>query len=376
MRKRGRQRELWKKEPKRNRVIGYIQVEGKPSRRPVLARMDELEELSEQEVALLLSERYKLALAKHEAVSARLPASKTTFQSATQTYLDEKIWSEDDLKPYVTSFNKFVESCGDFELATWSNKLNQKFVNDCKKVNLAESTINKHQRHIQGAFNWLHEYRSDLLPNPIKIEKIAIHILKKQPDGEPTIWSTDEISHYRSEIERHGNLNHLRTFMLARFQIMRLSEIWSLPLSRMDLKDGFIVIDHVQDFPKEGKRVKVKKKQTRKIEVHPTLLQWLRYDKLARGPEEKWWLDNGQGRPAFIQKNSITAALRRFRNIAGLKGDPVHCFRRTGITEMLEGDAKAVKVMALAGHYSMDTTLGHYVNRSALEGSKALAKIS
>jgi len=376
MKKRGRKRELWKKEPKRNRVIGYIQVEGKPSRRPVLASMDELEELTEQETALLLAERYKLALAKHEEGRGRPPESKTSFKAATQTYLDEKVWADDNLNPYVTSFNKFIDSCGDFELGTWSNKLNQKFINDCKKANLAESTINKHQRHVQGAFNWLHEYRPDLLPNPIKIEKIAVHILKKQPHGEPTIWSADDINRYRSAIERCGHLNHLRAFMLARFQIMRLSEIWSLPLSRMDLKEGFIAIDHVQDFPKEGKRVKVKKKQTRKIEVHPTLLQWLRCDKLARGLSEAWWLDDGNGNPAFIQKNSITAAFRKFRNLAGLEGDPIHCFRRTGITEMLEGDAKAVKVMALAGHYSMDTTLGHYVNRSALEGSKALAKIS
>ncbi len=44
--------------------------------------------------------------------------------------------------------------------------------------------------------------------------------------------------------------------------------------------------------------------------------------------------------------------------------------------ELLANDVPAVKVMALAGHYSIDTTLASYVNRSALEGSQALAKIS
>jgi len=38
--------------------------------------------------------------------------------------------------------------------------------------------------------------------------------------------------------------------------------------------------------------------------------------------------------------------------------------------ELLANDVPAVKVMALAGHYSIDTTLASYVNRSALEGSR------
>ena len=97
---------------------------------------------------------------------------------------------------------------------------------------------------------------------------------------------------------------------------------------------------------------------------------------LARQPEEKWFLDDGYGRPAFAYSNSVSAAFRKLRNAAGLKGDPLHCLRRTGITEMLANDVPAVKVMALAGHYSIDTTLASYVNRSALEGSQALAKIS
>ncbi len=44
--------------------------------------------------------------------------------------------------------------------------------------------------------------------------------------------------------------------------------------------------------------------------------------------------------------------------------------------ELLANDVPAVKVMALAGHYLIDTKLASYVNRFALEGSQALAKIS
>jgi len=72
---------------------------------------------------------------------------------------------------------------------------------------------------------------------------------------------------------------------------------------------------------------------------------------LARTPDENWFLDNGHGRPAFAYSNSISAAFRKMRNIAGLKGDPLHCLRRTGITEMLANDVPAVKVMRL-----LDTT--------------------
>ena len=37
--------------------------------------------------------------------------------------------------------------------------------------------------------------------------------------------------------------------------------------------------------------------------------------------------------------------------------------------ELLANDVPAVKVMALAGHYSIDTKLASYVNRFAVEGS-------
>ncbi len=43
---------------------------------------------------------------------------------------------------------------------------------------------------------------------------------------------------------------------------------------------------------------------------------------------------------------------------------------------MLANDMPAVKVLALACKYSIDKRLASYFNRSALEGSQALAKIS
>ena len=368
-----RPKKRWKVEKARNRVVGYIHREGKPAARPTLALLKELESLSEQEVSLLLAERYQKALLKYEDGAKKV--SPTRFSVASQIYINEKIWSG-DTQPYESTFQKLIDIVGDFELAAWDNKLNKKFVQACEAKKLSDATINKHQRHLQSCFNWLHEYRDDLLEKPIKIQKKIITTRIKQPDGEPTVWSADQINTYRRVIDDTGNLNYMRVFMLARYQIMRLGEIWSLPIQRIDLKNGFIIIDNVQDFPREGKLFRVKKKQTRKIEIHPTLLQWLRYDMLARQPEEKWFLDDGHGRPAFAYSNSVSAAFRKLRNAAGLKGDPLHCLRRTGITEMLANDVPAVKVMALAGHYSIDTTLASYVNRSALEGSQALAKIS
>ena len=368
-----RPKKRWKVEEARNRVVGYIHREGKAAARPTLALLKELENLSEQEVSLLLADRYQKALLKYEGKAKKVSA--TRFSVASQTYITEKIWSG-DTKPYEVTFQKLIDIVGDFEIAAWDNRLNKKFVQTCEKAGLSESTINKHQRHLQGCFNWLHEFRDDILEKPIKVQKQIIHTRIKQPNGEPTVWSADEINIYKDVIDGTGSINYTRVFMLARYEIMRLGEIWSMPLSRIDLKNGFIMIDNVQNFPKEGKMFRVKKKQTRKIEIHPALLQWLRYDMLARTPDENWFLDNGHGKPAFAYSNSISAAFRKMRDIAGLKGDPLHCLRRTGITEMLANDVPAIKVMALAGHYSIDTTLSSYVNRSALEGSQALAKIS
>jgi len=368
-----RPKKRWKVEKARNRVVGYIHREGKPAARPTLALLKELESLSEQEVSLLLAERYQKALLKYE--GGQIKISKTLFSSASRCYLEEKIWTGSTVE-YETSFKKLMEAVGDFELATWDNSLNKRFVLACERQGLTESTINKHQRHLQSCFNWLAEFRSDLLGKPIKIQKQIVHTRIKQPNGEPTVWSADEINRYRFQVEQSGNGNLERVYLLARYQIMRLGEIWSLPLSRIDLKNGFIEIHHVNDFPKPGKIVRVKKKQTRKIEIHPTLLQRLRYDMMSRNPGEQWFLDDGHGRPAYMVKGSICAAMRKLRDKAGLTGDPLHCLRRTGITEMLAAEVPAVKVMAIAGHRNIATTLGHYVNRSALEGSQALAKIS
>ena len=376
MRKRGRQRELWKKEPARNRVIGYIQVEGKPSRRPVLARMDELDELSEQEVALLLSERYKLALAKHEAqTTQKLPTSKSDFEWAKKTFMEGKLWeSDNNRKDVQQALDKFQQIVGNFELAGWESKINKRFVKHCIELDRAESTIHKNQRSVQACFNWIAREYPEVLPRKIEIEKISIEILKKQPDGEPQSWSKEQVACYFAEIEK-GTSTDMRIFMLARYGIMRLSEIWSLPLSRIDLKRETIQIDHVKDYPKQGKKVKLKKKQKRKLDIHPKLLAFLRKDLLARFPEEVHYLDCETGEPSYQDKNSITARMRRFRNKAGLTGDPLHQLRRTGITEMLDAGMPLSKVSAMAGHQNEQTTLNNYVNRRALDGKDVIAAI-
>ena len=370
-----RPKNLWKKEPKRNRVIGYIHIEGAPAKRPVLARMDELEELNEQQVAMLLTERYKLALAKLEA-ERTLPKSETDFAWAVETFMKGKLWESDSNKREVqTSLDKFSQLVGNFELVSWESGLNKRFVEACRARNFSDSSVHKHQRSVQACFNWITREYPDVLPRPIKLEKVSIEILVKQPDGEPTSWSLDQVARYRAEIAK-GTEMDMRIFMLARYGIMRLSEIWSLPLSRIDLKSEQINIDHVNDFPKEGKRVKTKKKQKRKVDIHPKLLAFLRKDLLARFPEELHYLDCGSGSPYYMDKNSITARMRMFRNKAGLTGDPLHCLRRTGITEMLDAGMPLSKVSAMAGHQNEQTTLNNYVNRRALDGKAVIAAIS
>ena len=367
-----RPRERWKIETTRNRVTGYIPNEDRPSSRPVLASMSELEGMREQEVAIFLAERYAKALALHQ--RREVPRNKSTFRGATLTYLEEKLW-EGSTEPYSQSFNKFLEATGDFKLSDRSNVLNKQFIDMCRNQGLADSTIHKHQRHIQGAFIWLSKHQPEILPRNIEIEKVQVRFKKKQPHGEPTVWSKEEKTLYHAQIVSCGNVNHFRAYMLARYQIMRLSEFWSLPLERIDLDGGWIYIDNVQDFPHNGAYVKVKRKQARKIEIHPTAYDYMVKDLAARAPEEKWWLDNGKGKPAFLLRNSISCAFGKFRDAAGLSGDPLHCFRRSGITEMLDAEMMPVKVMALAGHHSMETTMGSYVNRNALEGSKTVAAI-
>lgn len=105
----------------------------------------------------------------------------------------------------------------------------------------------------------------------------------------------------------------------------------------------------------------VKTRQQRKIPMGLRLRQLVAADLAQRGENERWWLDDGHGNPAYASAWALTQVFRRRCAELGIKGPkPLHGIRAAGITKMLlDSGGRAELVANVAGH-SVAVMLKHY----------------
>ena len=103
------------------------------------------------------------------------------------------------------------------------------------------------------------------------------------------------------EVDRYRTL--LRIFMLGNYAGIRRDEIWSLTLRNIGLDEKRIYImpineDGGLDFDRKPIHVKFRPKAgnlTDFNEIDSYLMEFLKNDLESRKPEEKWFLDKGDG---------------------------------------------------------------------------------
>jgi integrase len=226
---------------------------------------------------------------------------------------------------------------------TESNTL---FLRERIKDGVSDATIQKDQRHLNVFFMWL--YSEGLIPKEIKFRKRRVE--GKQPE----IYREEDLERLADILQ--DNPQWMRIYMMARYAVMRSGEIWSLPLSRIDLRKRTITIGDVPEL-----EWTVKTRTRRAIPIGKNLYPFLEKDLGSRKPNERWFLDNGNGFPAYGSSWSLTQIFRRRCRKLGIVGPkPLHGIRSLGITKMLlDSGGRAELVASIAGH-SVAVMLKHY----------------
>ena len=367
----GRPRKLWSLDGTRwmGRDHQNLGLGGQASRF-VIATLKETQGISEKTLSKkdiqLLHLRYqeRLVESRGEKTKEKLIKKEDSIQFLFDKYLWDFIQprrSKGTFTQYKGSLTYFIEANGNFPVGAYNDLMELAFENYLKKrthrgKKLLDTTINKHQGHVNAAFSWL--YKKKLIPHPILLEEIEC---TKQPTHS---WVKEKLKALEDLVFEVGNRHHIRIFMLARYALMRNSEIWSMPLIALDPKLAGINMNRqiIQIRDVLPLDFKVKKRQGRNILMGKKLYEFLNQDVMSRAQKEAWYLDDGNGGHWRTSPSALSRTFRWYRDELGLKGDPLHTLRKSGITEALNNGGALEKIAAWAGHSSTQVTLENYTD--------------
>jgi integrase len=313
-----------------------------------------------------LTVRYQERLAEKRGEKAKEKLIKK--EDSIQFLFDKYLWdfiqprrSKGTFTQYKGSLTYFIEANGNFPIGGYNDLMELAFENYLKKKMyrgkpLLDTTINKHQGHVNAAFGWL--YKKKLIPKPIILEEIEC---TKQPTHS---WVKEKLKALEDLVFEVNDPHHIRIFMLARYALMRNSEIWSMPLTALDQKLAGINMNRqiIQIRDVLPLDFRVKKRQGRNVKMGRKLYEFLNKDVLNRSDKEVWYLDDGKGGNWRTSPSALSRIFKWYRDELGLQGDPLHTLRKSGITEALDNGGALEKVAAWAGHSSTQVTLENYTD--------------
>ena len=258
------------------------------------------------------------------------------------------------LKSYTLTLNLFDYICGDPARA---NALKiTRYILFLKDRGLKDASVNSRLRELQAFLNWA--WQEELIRKPVKVRRLRV---TKKVMG---VYTDEQVAQMGERIQGVSRgPNEYRVYMLAINTGMRAAEIMSLRLE--DITPDYI---YIRDNPEIG--FKVKGRQEAKIQINTSLGNFLRQDVAGRREYERWYLDDGLGRRHW---NNLSDLSKRFRlhqkalDIEGVK--PVHGFRATVCTKLLNQGVGAFEVQQLMRHQNIATTLGYYNNSAFPQNS-------
>lgn len=282
------------------------------------------------------------------------------------------------VKAYMNTMNLYLNHVGDHKLSEFSlshniqftevlqNQPSTKHPGQCFSV----STQHMHLRQLQNFLNWAkdNEYTE------------KVHRLKKPtiPEKDIDVFSIQHLQTLKAHLYKNLNesdqgrpevnaRNLIRAFTLATKSLMRIGAIAHLPLEAIDLTDRII---RIRDVPERGWKNKGSKWPNKPIS--PSLYEYLKGDLASRGEHERWFLDDGTGKPWFAWQDNISRMMTKQIKAAGLPAGvkPFHwAMRGTMITWLLNDGEDPQKVQQLADHSDYQTTKGYYNTREANQKS-------
>ena len=326
---------------------------------------------SDAELDNLLAGRYETVRKELLTAQPRVkPLGPRKLSDAVQEWLDVvgKTRDEATVRHYSTSCTQLIECCGDFRIDKPPSGFSAQFVAALRQSGVSDQTVNSRVRDVQAFFNW--SFREEVTPRKIKLEKL------RATKTAPGIYSAAQMQDLLASIEssldsaktpqqRLSALNKRRAFWLLRYTGMRSGEVRSLPLAH-------IRGDHIllKDVPAAGFRIKGREEAV--IPVAPALQDFLGNDLPSRSTDERFYLDDGSGIPYWREGSAMAKAFQKHNTALGITGiKPIHGFRATVASSLLNAGVSPVAVQALLRHANIQTTLGYH-NPASLDLAKLL----
>ena len=328
--------------------------------------------------------------------------------------------SESTIYESELAFRYYVEIFGDHSIDQFPRdvagefklRLGKRKARPGSKEMISKRTIRKHGIALNVFFNWLSE-KGFVTNAPSKLK-----LPSQSEKSQVRIWSTESMQMITNRIEtllaeaekpqskaskRRGKKkgrrmsdadlyrNHLRAWMMMQHCGLRLSEVWSLRLENIKMKEGkgFITIkaeideDGGLDHYKKPFRVQFRSKSgiNETVQVPDVIMKFLKEDKLKRNnitrfKWEGWFLDRPDGSCAYRTAQALGKAIEKHQKALGIHGEAKRCHgtRSTLATEYAKVSIEFAR-QALR-HKSVTTTEEGYIAETPDEVLEVMNQVS
>lgn len=280
-----------------------------------------------------------------------------TYKELLEEYLiklETENRSKFTIKSYKQMNTRFIKFIGeDFLCKDITYETLENFIKESSKVNKA-STIKTHLVHIVAILN----YGAELNYNK-KIKRPYITV------GEPKrkVYSQEDLIKLLRVDKNETFMQTQTRIIIATFLStgLRLSELTSLKIKDLDLKEGVIYSRHTKN---KKNRILPVSKSLKKL-----LVEWLsirRHDS-----EEEPLFCNSYGEE--LVQETLRTLVYRYHKIRGVKDTSIHQYRRTFITNAINKGVDIISLSRITGHSSLKMLNIYYVSNK--ENIKALADV-
>ena len=360
----------------------------------ILCSINELENISEQERIIRLTEMYsrkarEVLDEQYQKEQERKKKEQRKFWTVKQAI---ELWitavkihsCEKTVSMYKRSVSLYVTASGNHEMREYDNDKYLAFLKYLKNEatyrnkKLSDTTVHTHVRQFK---NFLLFCKDKKIIG--EIERLKMPHLPKKDMKTLTLNQLDKIechivvslkmAEMESDLKAIRNMkNMLRAFMMGTQMIARVGAMWSLKLENIDLESRMV---YIRDNPELKWKNKWKKHPDKPMTDE--LYEFLKKDLSERGKYERYYLDKGNGEPWFFDKGDVsTFASKLFKqlNLPNIK--PFHWgMRATMITELLLKKIDPYAVQQLADHDNIETTM-LYLNTRKVQQKNAVDGIS
>ena len=289
------------------------------------------------------------------AAAAKEQRQQVRFKEAVQLYLDDQAQNQSPKtqKHTVKMAEYFLSFCGNLLLVDIKPLDGKKFCQGLAKNDLKVASIRSHLRHLRAVLNWCVE--QELMPRVPKFQQPTL------PQKEPKVFTPEQVAQFEAylrDLVANGQIQwrtdyaqHLRAFMILSQTGCRIGETLFLPLERIHVTEGYIEIKEVAGlWSPKGKKEGI-------LPITNKLRDFLLDDLSGRGEQEKFYLDNGYGRPRYKDNMALSKAFIKHQNRLGFRGPKaLHGFRASVATHLLQEGLDSMVLQRLLRHSSRNTT--------------------